>query len=301
MKNKILALFMVLSLVFVVSCQGGEDTTTVKKGVFVGGTEGITANFEAFGVTEEGVYSIFDEDTFPIDLTLHNKGEYELKVGDVVVTLLGPSKTEFDGISSWELKNTGKIDKLSDLVPTGGEETLTFASDAKYKNKVTTLLDRKWFATIDYHYQTQLILPEVCLKEDLSDKRVCEIGGEKEFFVSGAPLTVTKVEESTAGKGIMALRIKIKKHGSGKITKPGEDFSVNNEKLSYKVDDPLWECKSSGKVDEARLLEGEAEIVCKLKDALAKGILEAKKVSITFDYKYRDTIEETLRIKEGAQ
>ncbi len=301
MKNKILVAVLVVSLIFIVGCETEDNQNLVKKGVFVGGTEGITANFEPFGVTEEGVYSIFDEDTFPIELTLHNKGEYEVKKDDVVVTLLGPSKEEFTGISSWELKNTDKIDMLSDLVPTGGEETLTFATDAKYKNKITTLLDRKWFATIDYHYQTQLIIPDVCLKEDLSDKRVCEIKGEKEFFVSGAPISITSVEESTAGKGIMALRIKIKKHGSGKVTQTGKDFSVNNERLSYTVDDASWECKSSGKVNEARLLESEAEIVCKLKNPLAENTLETKKVSLTLDYIYRDTIEETLRIKEGAK
>jgi hypothetical protein len=268
--------------------------------VFIGGNEGVTAKFEPMGVEEQSIYSIFDSETFPLEVTLQNKGEYEIQPGEVKVKLMGPSANEFQGIPSWELQNKEKVDPKSELVPTGGEETLSFASEAKYKNKVTTLLDRQWFANIEYRYQTFLILPSVCLKEDPADTRVCEIKGAKEFFVSGAPVTVTSVEEDVSGKGIMALKINIKKSGSGKLTLPNQDFSVNTERLAFTIDDSEWECKSGGKLNEARLQDGAAEIVCKLKNPLSKGTLETKKIGLTLDYKYRDTIQETLRIKESS-
>ena len=72
------------------------------------------------------------------------------------------------------------------------------------------------------------------------------------------------------------------------------------EKISYSIDDPDWECKQGGKIDEARLIDGSAEIVCKLKTALPADTLATKQVEITFDYKYRDLISETLRIKESS-
>ncbi|MDP3640307.1 MAG: hypothetical protein Q8R53_03845 [Nanoarchaeota archaeon] len=289
---------ILLLSIFLVSC--GPQQQAPSQGAFLGGTQGVLADFEPFGVEEEGKFTIFDTETFPLEVTLRNKGEYDLQPGDMKAKLLGPSPDEFSGIPAFEKQNAGIIDKISELVPLGGEETLSFASDAKYEQDVTGAIDREWFASLEYKYQTYLILPEVCLKEDITDERICEVNEAKTFFVSGAPVTVTSVEESTAGKGIMALRIKVKNVGGGEVARLGEAFGIRDE-LSYSIDDPAWECKSGGKVNEARLDNGEAEIVCKLKAALAEGTLSTKQVSLTFDYRYRDLIQETLRIKQSVE
>lgn len=301
MKKKILLItFLLASVLIVTSCQPNEETPATK-GAFIGGTQGIVTNFELFGVEEDGVYTIFNTETFPLEVTLMNKGEYELQPGDVTIELQGPSQSEFSGIASWRLLNTGVVDKISELTQSGGEETITFSSDAKYLTEVAGIVDRKWFANVEYNYQTSLIIPEVCLKEDLTDSRVCDVKEKKQFFVSGAPITITSVEEETAGKGIMALKIAVSNVGGGKVTMQGEDFSATTEKLSYSLDDPDWECKSAGKVNEARLRLGTAEIVCKLKSTLPANTLATKQVKLTLSYKYRDIIQETLRIKESAE
>ncbi len=293
-----LASILIIGLLLLTACQGEQKSTA--KGAFIGGDKGLVAEFEPFGVEEDGVYSIFDEETFPLEVTLRNKGEYEVKPGDVSVKLLGPSPDEFTGIGSWELKNKGTLETVSELVPQGGEETISFATDAKYKSKVSGVSDREWYANIEYRYNTYLIIPEVCLKEDITDERVCNVNEAKTFFVSGAPITVKSVEESTAGKGIMALKIKISNAGAGKVTKTGTDFGVRNI-LSYSIDDSAWECKSGGKEGEARLADGEAEIVCKLKSALPAGTLSTKQVKLSLDYKYREIIQEKLRMKESSK
>ncbi|MEK6809949.1 MAG: hypothetical protein AABY40_04700, partial [Nanoarchaeota archaeon] len=264
------------------------------------GTQGLLAAFEPFGVEENGLYSLFDEETFPLELTLQNKGEYVVQPGEVTAKLLGPSQEEFTGMKAWELNNNQPLEAISELVPDGGEETLSFASDAKYAKDVSGIVEREWFANIEYHYQTYLLVPEVCLKEDLTDQRVCNIKEAKTFFVSGAPITVKSVEEDTAGKGIVALKILVSNVGAAtaKVTKPGEDFGVRNV-LSLSLDDPAWECKSAGKLNEARLDEGQAEIVCKLKEPLAEGYVSTKQVKLTLDYKYRELISEKLRIKQS--
>ena len=298
MKKSIIISAMIICLFLLTSCNN-QPSNAPTKGAFLGGTQGIVANFEPFGVEESGVYSIFDQETFPFEVTLKNKGEYNIKPSEATVKLLGPSQDEFSGMNSWELKNSNQIDAISDLVPEGGEETLTFATDAKYNSAVNGVIDREWFANIEYRYQTYVIIPEVCLKEDLTDDRVCNVKEAKDFFVSGAPVTVKSVDEDTAGKGIMALKILVSNAGNGKITKPGEDFGVRDT-LSFSIDDPAWECKSSGKVNEARLIDGQAEIVCRLKDALPAGHISTKQVKLTIDYKYRDLIQETLRIKQSS-
>ena len=297
--RKFLIPTLIIALVFLTACQQQPEQTT--KGAYVGGIQGLMATFEAFGVEEAGVYSIFDEETFPLELTLQNKGEYAIQPGEVTVKLLGPSQEEFTGMKAWELQNNQPLEGISELVPDGGEETLSFASDAKYAKEVSGVVEREWFANIEYHYQTYVLIPEVCLKEDLTDQRVCNIKEAKPFFVSGAPITVSAVEEDTAGKGIVALKIMVKNVGAttAKVTKPGEDFGVRNV-LSFSLDDPAWECKSSGKLNEARLDEGQAEIVCKLKEPLAQGHVSTKQLKLTIDYKYRELISEKLRVKQSS-
>ena len=297
-KKAIIVPMLILSLLFLTACQ--KEAAQTIRGAYLGGTSGVVPVFEAFGVEESGVYSIFDEETFPLEVTIRNKGEYELKAGEVKVRLLGPSQEEFSGIPSWDLSNQEVIEAISELIPDGGENTFTFSSDAKYNKDVTGVIDREWFANVEYRYNTYLVVPEVCLKEDLNDDRVCDVKEAKQFSVSGAPITVKSVEEETAGKGIVALKIKVSNAGTGKVTLPNEDFSVRNT-LSYALDDPAWECKSGGKVGEARLDElGQAEIVCKLNGALAAGHISTKQVKLTLDYKYRDLIQETLRIKQSS-
>ncbi|MBI4152220.1 hypothetical protein HY495_00785 [Candidatus Woesearchaeota archaeon] len=298
-KRLILLPILIFSLFLLTSC-GGSEQQTQTTGVFIGGTQGVVAEFEPFGVEEAGVSSIFDTETFPVEITIRNKGEYEIQKDDVTITLTGLSKEEFEGIPSWALKNTGSIETISDLLPTGGEETISFSSDAKMKSKVVGLLDRTWFANVQFKYQTQVIVPEICLKEDLTDKRVCEVQGTKKFFASAAPVTVTAVSEEPAGKGIVALKFTVENKGTGDVATPTGDFGLTN-KLGFSIDDPAWECKSGGKVDEARLVNGKVDVVCKLKQALAAKTLEVRQVKLTLDYKYQDLIQEKLRVKESAK
>ncbi len=295
--KKILIFSLFVALLVLTSCQ--QSTGPSSSGAYIGGTQGVMADFEAFGVEEDGLYNIFDTESFPIEVTLKNKGEYEIQPGEIVVKLLGPAEEEFSGLASRQLANVEILDKISELVPTGGEETVTFATDAQYQSEVTGLVDRQWFANVEYHYQTYALVPEVCLKEDLTDARVCEVKETKDFSVSGAPITITAVEESTAGKGIMALKFMVSNVGGGESAKVGQEFAVN-DRLAYSLDDPAWECKSAGKVNEARLIDGQAEIVCKLKEALAENTLSTKQVKLTLDYTYRDLIQETVRIKESG-
>jgi len=299
MKHIVSLSLLILSVFLLTACGSGSDQQT-STGAYLGGTSGVLAVFEPFGVEENGVYSVYDTEAFPIEVTVQNKGEYDVKPGDVTIRLLGPAPTEFSGIATRELKNQQAIDKISELVPEGGEQTLTFATAAKYNNQVVGVINRDWFVNLEYKYQTYVIVPEVCLKEDLTDERVCTVRENKNFFVSGAPLTVTAVEEDTAGKGIMALRLKIRNVGGGDITKVSEEFGVNDQ-LTYTLDDPAWECKSAGRIGEARLQNNEAEILCKLKEPLQKDDLYTKQVQLTFDYKYRDIVPETLRIKQSVK
>lgn len=298
-KTKVLFIvILMIALLLLTSCKGGKKKQETG-GSFIGGTQGVLARFEPFGVEENGVYSIFDTETFPIEVTLMNKGEYELQPNDVTVELQGPSPSEFSGIANWKKKNADVINKISELVKEGGEETITFADEARYTSAVRGITERNWFANIEYNYKTFVIVPEVCLKFDLRDQRVCKAQEKKAFDVSGAPITVEAVEEDTAGRGIMALKFTVKNVAGGKVTLPNANFEVT-DRLAYALDDQGWECKSGGRTNEARLLDGKADIVCRLRNPLAQGQLSTKQVILTLNYKYRSIMPEKLAIKESV-
>jgi len=297
--QKLIIISLMIGVFLLTACSPGADNST-QKGAFIGGTQGVLAEFEAFGPEENGLYTIFETESFPIEIRLSNKGEYDLQPNDITVTLEGLSQNEFGGIPALSLSNDGIVDKVSELAPTGGEETVSFSQDVEYTAEVIGFIDRKIFANLDYKYQTTVIVPEVCLKQDLTDTRICDVAEAKSFSVSGAPVTVTSVEEESAGRGIVALRFKIKNVGGGKVTILGQEFSATADQLGFSLDDPTWECKAAGRVNEARLRDGETEVVCRLTEALSDKSLQVKQVKLVVDYTYRDLIQQTLRIRESS-
>ncbi len=290
-------------MLLLAACSGSEPASSFE-GAYIGGGEGIELSFEPFSVLEDGVYTIFDTEDFPIDVLIKNKGEHTVAAGDVSLTLLGPAQQDFENIPAWELVNVEEIEKISEFNPEGDEELISFTPDdyAVYLGEVIGFYDIPWTLDFEYLYATNVLIDNVCFKEDISDDRVCEVEEAKGFSVSGAPITVTSVEEDTAGQGIMMLRINIRNTGTGEATIPGEDFDDRFSQVAYTIDEPdLWECKSGGREDEARLVDGEAEVICKLREPLADGELYTKSVQLTLDYVYQDLITETLRIKESIE
>lgn len=299
---------MVCSLLalFIMGCASEEDQQAVG-GVFRGGTQGLVASFEPFGVQESGVYTIFDTETFPIEVVLKNKGEEDIPVGGAVVALKGINLNDFLGIVAANLSNPRAVEKVSDSNPDGGEERVDFTpqNDAQYKLNVTGFYTPDIFASVEYLYKTNLAIPQVCFKEDPRDTRVCTVDGAKTFFVSGAPITVTAVEEGSAGRGVVTLRITVQNAGGGKVTAPSGEFDVRTVggQVVFKMltEQEKWECRSSGRENEARFLDGTAIIQCRLKQPLPKGDLYTKQVELELSYKYQTLIQEKIQIKESLR
>jgi len=297
MKRILLLTSLVLAMLLLSACNTTPEGTGIS-GAYIGGNSGVVSEFQPFGVKENDAYSIFDTETFSLEVTLKNKGEYKTKPGDVSIKILGPAHEEFSGISAWELKNTADIDSISTLLTSGGEETISFATDAKYTPVVSGIVDRNLIINTEYYYETYALIPEVCLKEDLTDTRVCEVKEAKKYSVSGAPITVQSVKEDLGGSAVMALEIKLKNIAGGRVTEPNTDFDENYDWLAFSFDDSGWECKSSGKINEARLVNGEAVIICK-SATLAQDTLATKSLKLTLQYKYRDLVTGKLRVKQS--
>lgn len=304
--NRIVLFLVVLSALLITAC--GPAQQQQSKGAFLGGTQGVVATFEPLGTKDpaSNLFAIFDTEDFPLEIVLKNKGEESVSAGKANLKLLGPAKEEFQNIVpvTWETRNRATIDKISEFNPQGGEEIVSFTptARAKFVGRVTTFRDVTWNLEYWYDYQTHVIANDVCFKGDPIDTKVCKIDEAKTFSVSGAPITVTKVEEDQGGKGVMILKLEVQNIGPGKATIPGAEFDNRFDQLRFSTDEPTkWECKSSGRENEARLVDKKAEIICRLKTPLQQQDLYTKQVRLTLEYTYKDFIQEKLRIKESAR
>jgi len=288
--KKIFVLICMLTLL--VAC--GEEEQEIKS-VFIGGTQGLILSFEDFGVLEEGVSSVYDAEEFPITINVKNKGEYNLAPRDLTVKIKGISLKDFQGITE-ELKNSQKIDGISEFNANGGELDLDFGSKAKYVLPVVGAYQPfDIFADAIYNYETNVIIPQVCFKENLKDISVCNVKESKTFSASGAPINVEAVQEDTAGAGIIVLKIVVKNMGTGKVTIQGEEFGTRYDKFAFSTPEG-FHCVSGGNTNEAKFLENGAEIICKLKEPLAKNTVYVKPLTLKLSYNYKEQISKPIRI-----
>jgi len=303
--KNVLIVVLFAGLLLLSSCSGDSgDADTTSPGAFLGGSEGVSVTFEPLSVLEDGIYTIFDTEDFPLEVVINNEGEHDVEAGDVRLELLGPAESDFSNIPSWDLSNSEAIEGISEYNPEGGEEVVAFTSSnyATYDADVTGYYDITWHVNYDYDYETRLIVNDVCFKEDLTDDRVCTVDEGKVYSVSGAPITVTSVSEDSGGKGIILLKIGISNVAGGESTLVGEEFDTRYSQVGFSIENPEdWECKSGGREGEARLVDGTAEIICKLADPLDEGSLYQQSVEMAFSYTYRDLVQEELRVKESAE
>ena len=304
MNQKISALIFISLLSFILaSCEAEEEEKTGT--IFKGGTDGIIASFETIGIEQEGRNTIFENEAFAITLKVLNKGEYDVEANELKAVLKGISLSDYDNIVSGGARtNAQKIEAISEFNTEGGETSLEFttAPGAKYKNKLFGgRLPVDIFADIEYKYQTKLVIPKVCHKQNPRDTRICNVEGIKEFSDSGAPVTVESVEEGYAGANIIFLKIMLKNNGfaSGARTGlPNVDFNSVQD-LAALTPPSDWTCVSGGRTNEARFVNGVAEVRCKINTPLEKDALFEKKFDLSIDYKYKVLVQQALQIKTG--
>ncbi|MBD3249712.1 hypothetical protein GF336_06730 [Candidatus Woesearchaeota archaeon] len=297
--------FVLLSALFITGC-GEDGETTTAESPYTGGNKGIVAEFEPFGIVEDGVYTIYRDETFPIQILLKNKGEEDISPGDIEVELKGIFLGDFSGITAEELSNDDEVEGISDVNPDGGEEIINFGSDVQYTPEIKgDFVPLDILATYTYRYKTKTSVPKACFVEDFRDTDFCDVDEKKTAYSSAAPIQVESVTEQPAGAGRVSLAFDITNVGGGSATLPGEEFNTRYDQISYKIvpstEADRWECTAAGREDSARFSGGEARIICKLEESLEEGDKYTKEIVLEIDYDYRDVIQESLRVRSVVE
>jgi len=304
MKKRYLTMLMVC--LFFVGCAGNQVTTTAAESPFMGGNQGLIAEFLEMGIHNDasGMEEIFEDETFPIEVMVKNKGEQDVAAGDITISLKGISLDDFSGIDGASLSNSDAIESVSEFNKQGGEATIDFTSgaqDAQYTVAITgSHYDAGVFGEVVYTYATHASVPKVCFKEDLQTEGICEVDEAKTVFSSAAPIQVKSAAEKRAGTGKIAVEFEVENVGGGDVTKPGDDFDSRYDQLAFvSGEEDLWECKAGGKLNEGRFdSNNKVTIVCKLKDVMADDTLYTKELDLTLNYDYRTLIQRSIRIRK---
>jgi len=301
MKKHLAIILLLIAAVFLTACEEGEVETGPSP--YMGGNKGLEAEFETMGIEEGGIDTIYEEETFPIQVVLKNKGEYAIQPGEVEVNIHGIPLADFSGISTGTLQNTEEIEEVSEINEDGGEIIIDFGQDVAYIQEVPgTFYDINVFASYTYRYETFASVPNVCFKENLRDDRVCDVDESKKVFSSGAPIQVQSVVEKPAGAGLISLEFEIENVAGGRSTIPTLEFSTQYDQLAYVIEPATeqdkWTCTAGGRENQARLVDGQAIIRCRLKNPLEQDALYTKAIGLTLIYDYRDIIQETVRIRK---
>lgn len=302
MINKVLAIAVILGLFFIAGC-GEEDTTNTAQSPYIGGTSGVIAEFEPMGIEENGVYTIYADETFPLQIILKNKGEEAVPVGKSSVTIKGVFLGDLSGVAGEKLSNTEEIEPISAVNKDGGEVIINFGANVKYIPAITgDFVPLDILASYVYSYKTKTSVPRVCFKEDLSDKELCSVDEIKTHYSSAAPIQIKSVKESPAGAGKISLAFEIENIGGGTAAVPGTEFNTRYDQMKYKIlpetEAAKWKCTASGRENEARFADKIATIICKLNNPLSAGDKYTKEIVLEMSYDYRNVIQESLRVKK---
>lgn len=311
--KKILTLFIVLLLVFVVGCTKKEEITVAGK-AFVGGTQGLVISFLPNSPPAE----VFDTDNpFPISVKLENKGEFDVPSGAAIVSITGIRAEDFGVSSNTLLKSSAedmdavRIDAQGNIV-SGGYTTIDFPDNMQYAAKVAGSLSFPIRANVCYEYGTNA-QGQLCIRKDLrgvtGEAGVCDPNRQVPAENSGAPVQITNIKQNVAGSNKIDFFFTVKQTGTAadSLFKTGskcDSALANRDVVLIKVEDPgLGTLTCSGLRDGTSisgyitLFNGEREVRCTQTITTPEDAITPIKISLTYGYKqYADT---QLKVKHA--
>lgn len=245
-KKAVILGLIILLILGLTGCDKKEETTeTTIENPFIGGVNGLEANFENLraDVRDQG------QDPFDIILKLENNGEQNIEVNKVKVTLSGINPTEFS-ITQSDLTKRTTEESISRKKTTEGDITPSAPAfieytGINYKGKITgTQMIFPLKADICYNYKTNAV-GKLCVRSNAltSEEGVCTVTGEKTIYSSGSPVQIANLKENARAKNKVGFTFEIINAGDGSLYKTGENCDQskreNENKVHVKVESNL--------------------------------------------------------------
>ncbi len=303
---------IIVFLLILVSCNGDKDKIVI--GGFIGGTEGISLEFQNL---RKEVYDV--DDQFDVVVKLENKGEYDVDKSNVKVELSGIKPSDFglreEDVEKQPQENIiAKHKDQSGNIVQGSPVVIEF-NNIEYLPQVTgAQLEFPIKAQACYLYRTTAV-SKYCVRSDLvkpSEDGVCMLTEDKPVQNSGAPVQVQTLKQTTRGSDKVSFSFDVVHSGKGSVFKQDSkclDERKNMDKVFVSIDvgkdglscTGLDTLTDKGAEGTKTLHDGKATITCTL-DFQKKELRDYEApITIKTDYYYSDSIQDTIIVKSSGQ
>jgi len=340
MNKKYYAIALLICLILLVSAckRSGVANRGAPITPFIGGTSGITINFEKDSPPPE----VTDDESFAFNaiVRLQNDGEFDVEKQNVKIILLGFDPADF-GSDFEELRDVEPDDDLKsrkrDAEGNIIEGVTTYAQFPKSGNDFLPArfpgnTEFTFRADVCYNYQTQA-LTQLCILRDMiniRDDSICFPSGVgtsgRTIYSSSAPVQVTNFRQNVAGKDKIQFTFDIVLSGNVDIfwdrlqdivptsfddgcpraarTRRERESNVGVEITEIPTDPIFTSVKcgglDGGHVGVVRLINGRRTVVCTADLIQDRRDLE-KTVGIKLKYNVLDTKETRVLVKHLAE
>lgn len=335
-KRYYILILLVFAIILVSACKrSGAATGGAPKTPFIGGTSGITINFEKDSPPPE----VTDDSTFGFKtiVRLKNDGEFKVERNKIKINLVGFDPEDFGAQNDDIREQTPEDDldaKKRDAEGNLIEGTTTFASFPKSRDDFTPRefsgnTEFTFRADVCYAYQTKANA-KLCVLRDMinvRDDSLCKPTQSKTVHSSAAPAQVVNFRQSVIGKDKVSFSFDISLSGNVDIfrdktdTNPSSGFDSacprdprkrreveNKVKVEVKTippSDPIVQTPKCGGLDSSNvgvvtLVSGKRTITCTADLNTDRVDLE-KVVEISLDYNVLDNKETKVLVKHLAK
>lgn len=232
----VVALLVCLVLLVSACKKSGAATGGAPRTPFIGGTAGITMNFEKGNPPEE----VTDDESFAFNtiIRLKNEGEFPVHKDNIRVNLVGFDPADF-GKNFDDLKNVVPEDTLDakrkDAEGNIVEGTTTFATFPKTRGDFFTPTkfpgntEFTFRADACYFYATQSNT-KLCVLKDMintNEESLCRPNGGRITYSSSAPVQVSNFRQSVVGKNKISFSFDVALSGNVDIFWKKDDGTPN--------------------------------------------------------------------------
>lgn len=317
-KPKLSLTYLLVLVIILSGCTGGSSNKSVTDADINKGTEGIIMQLEKNAPPEK----VFEDTTFPIIVSLHNKGTFDVKEESKGYISIG---TEKNYVELGEEKELMEFEALGKSIFDQNGELffLDVTAETKKVGAQSELRASTIFITACYPYKTTLGT-STCVDPDIfqSDKRkkACEVKDLVTNNGQGAPVAITKIEtrmvpSDEGGENFARAQfvIHIENKGNGEVltnerekiknactSNPLGFKDFNKIRITAKLSNEELDCSIDETTEATVTLRDKKTIArCTSLDSIQRNVdAYTAPLKIELDYGYTHTISKDITIEK---